>query len=197
MNGFLEFVMRLGLAGPFLLGVADSSFLFLPFGNDLLLLILIARNHAAAWEYVPLAALGSVLGIFLIDIVSRKSGEAGLEKLSSPKRIAYLKKKMSEHAGYAVAIACLTPPPFPFTLVIASASALQYSRRKLLLVAFVSRLVRYALVAALAVHFKNQVLSIVESRAFFWTVVGFTLTCGVASVYSVVGWIRRGRRMRR
>jgi membrane protein YqaA with SNARE-associated domain len=70
---------------PFLIGVRDSSFLFLPFGNDLLLVILIRRRHASAWEYVPMAAAGSVVGIFLLDLVARKGGEPGLEKMISPK----------------------------------------------------------------------------------------------------------------
>jgi len=34
------------MAGPLVLGIADSSFLVLPFGNDVLLTVLIARNHA-------------------------------------------------------------------------------------------------------------------------------------------------------
>ena len=42
----LAWLLKLGVFGPLLLGIADSSFLFLPFGNDLLVVILVARNHA-------------------------------------------------------------------------------------------------------------------------------------------------------
>ena len=63
--GPLRIFLRHGAAGLLALGIADSSFLILPFGNDLLLLTLIARNHSRAWEYVPIATAGSVIGIFL------------------------------------------------------------------------------------------------------------------------------------
>lgn len=32
----LQFLLHIGYFGPLLMGVLDSSFLFLPFGNDLL-----------------------------------------------------------------------------------------------------------------------------------------------------------------
>jgi len=54
---------------------------------------------------------------------------------------------MSEHAAWAVVIACIAPPPFPFTVVIAAASAFQYPRARLLGLVFAARLVRYSLLA--------------------------------------------------
>jgi len=191
-NAFQIF-LHLGAAGPFLLGVADSSFLFLPFGNDLLVAVLVARQHAHAWEYVPMAAAGSVLGIFLLDLLCRTGGEAGLEKLTGRKRFEELERKMQKGAGYAVAVACLAPPPFPFTPVIAAASAFQYPRRKLLSIAFVARIVRFFVVAELAIAFGRQILSVERSPAFFWTMIGFVALCVIGSVISIVGWIRHGR----
>jgi hypothetical protein len=44
--GPLRIFIRHGAAGLLALGIADSSFLILPFGNDLLLLTLIARSHS-------------------------------------------------------------------------------------------------------------------------------------------------------
>ena len=76
MHLVFNFILRIGWAGPLLLGIADSSFLVLPFGNDLLLTVLIARHHALAWGYAPIAAAGSVAGIALLDLVCRSGGEA-------------------------------------------------------------------------------------------------------------------------
>ena len=189
-------ILRIGWAGPLVLGVADSSFLFLPFGNDLLLVVLIARNHAVAWKYAPIAAAGSVAGIILLDLVCRRGGEAGLEKMVDKPRFDSLKGQIDKRAAYAVAVACLAPPPFPFTAVIAAASAFQYPRRKLLSVAFVSRLVRFSIVAALALLFGRQVLSVVKSNAFFWAMIVFSVLYVVGSVFSVAGFIRRSRKRR-
>ena len=189
-----QILIHLGVFGPFLLGIADSSFLFLPFGNDLLVAVLIARNHLLGWEYVPIAALGSVVGIFLLDFVSRKGGEAGLERLTNRKRLQELKRKIDEDAGYAVAIACLAPPPFPFTPVIAAASAFQYPRKKLLSIAFAARIVRFAIVAVLAILFGPEILSVTRTSVFFWAMMGFVLLCVVGSVLSVGSWIRHSRK---
>src|SRR5581483_6960989 len=165
---FLGFFLHLGPAGPLLLGIADSSFLFLPFGNDLLLVILLARNHKLFPIYVPMAAIGSTLGVFLLDLVCRKGGEEGLKKMLPAKRFEYMKKKMSERAGFAVALACLAPPPFPFTAVIAAASAFEFPRLKLLLIAFFARATRFSLVGLAAIFLGRQILAIAKSTGFVW-----------------------------
>jgi len=69
-----------------------------------------------------MAALGSAVGVFLLDGVCRRGGEEGLKKTLHPKRFVYLKKA---RAGWAVAPARIAPPPFPFTAVIAAASTFE------------------------------------------------------------------------
>ena len=46
LRHLLAWLLHLGMFGPLILGIADSSFLFLPFGNDLLVVILRSRDHA-------------------------------------------------------------------------------------------------------------------------------------------------------
>lgn len=194
MRRLFGFLLTLGPGGPFLLGIADSSFLFLPFGNDLLLVILVARAHQRFAPYVLAAALGSTLGLFLIDAVCRKGGEEGLKKLLKPKRFAYLKRKMAKRAGIAVAIACIAPPPFPFTAVAAAASAFEYPRPKLLTIGFAMRALRFSLVGLAAVLHGQQILEVARSRGFRWAMYFFIALYGVGSAISVAGWVRRSRR---
>ena len=194
MHRLFGFFLHVGLPGPLLLGIADSSFLFLPFGNDLLLVVLIARNHKLYLEYVPIAALGSVLGIFLLDFVAREGGEEGLQKMINRKRFDYLKKRMEQRAAFAVALACIAPPPFPFTPVIAAASAFQYPRHKLFAIAFVARLIRFSLVGLAAIYLGRQIIVISRSPEFFWAMIAFIVLCAVGSTISVTGWIRRSRK---
>ena len=186
-------LLHLGLLGLVMLGVADSSFLVLPFGNDLLLVILVARDHAWAWVYVPFAALGSVLGVFLVDLVCRKNGEPGLRHMMSEKRFKYMKEKVGGRAPVAIAVACLAPPPFPFTPVIAAASAFKYPRPKLLGMVYVSRLLRYGLIALAAIHWGRDILRVARSREFVWSVIAFTVVCIILSVVSVMKWMRSSR----
>ncbi len=100
--------------GLLLLTIADDSFLFLPVGGDLLMVILVARHHANLPIYVAAGAAGSTIGVFLLDLVCRKGGEAGLKRIVKPRLQDYLKGKMERHAAVALVVSCLAPPPFPF-----------------------------------------------------------------------------------
>jgi membrane protein DedA with SNARE-associated domain len=86
-------LFHLGAFGLVILGILDSSFLFLPVGNDLLLVVLVARHHGYLPLYVLAASLGSATGVLLLDLACRKGGEEGLQKMMSRKRLNYLKKK--------------------------------------------------------------------------------------------------------
>src|SRR5918995_2899550 len=92
----LRFFVRLGMPGLFLMSALDSSFLVLPFGNDLLLIALVSSNRESLiWiAYVLVSAIGSVIGVFVIDLLMRKAGEKGLERFISQKRIEQLKAKI-------------------------------------------------------------------------------------------------------
>jgi len=193
VHKFFALFLHIGLFGPLILGVLDSSFLVLPFGNDILLVVLIARKHEGFAWYVPIAALGSTIGVLLLDLVARKGGEEGLRKMLKPKRFDYFEKKMKKDAGIPIAVACIAPPPFPFTAVIAAASAFQYSRQRELTIVFFARLLRFSLVGVAAIRLGRQILRIVKSGPFYWTMIGFIALCAVASAISVYGWIKRSK----
>jgi membrane protein YqaA with SNARE-associated domain len=92
----LRTMLRLGMPGLFLMSALDSSFLVLPFGNDLLLIALVSSNRESLiWiGYVLVSAVGSVLGVFVIDLLMRKAGEKGLERFVKPRQLVRLKKKL-------------------------------------------------------------------------------------------------------
>lgn len=196
MHAFIRHVMlwliHLGVFGPLILGILDSSFLFFPFGNDLLVVALTARDHARLPFYVVTASLGSAVGVLLLDFVARKGGEEGLEKLMTRSRLEYLTKKIQQHAALAVATASLAPPPFPFTLVIAATSAFQYPKARLLAVVFAARTIRFTLVGLLAVLFGRGILGITRTTEFEWFMLGFIVLCTVGSVLQVRRWLRNG-----
>jgi membrane protein YqaA with SNARE-associated domain len=190
---FLVWLLKLGVCGPLILGIADSSFLFLPFGNDLLVVILVARDHSRLPLYIRTAAIGSTLGVLLLDVVCRKGGEEGLKRMMKPARLEYFKRRMSSQAAVAIGLACLAPPPFPFTVVIASASAFAYPRQRLLALVFGARAVRFCIVGLLAIRFGRDILRIAQSPETTWIMLGFILLCVVGSVFQVLQWVRRSR----
>lgn len=187
----LVLLIHLGVFGPLFLGVLDSSFLFFPFGNDLLVVALSARDHAHVPWYVLTAAIGSCAGVFLLDLVSRKGGEEGLGKLMSKSRMEYLKKKIGQRGALAVGVASIAPPPFPFTVVIAASSALQYPRKWLLGMVLAGRAVRFTIVGLLAIWLGRRILRMARTPGFEWFMAGFIALCIAGSAYQVVRWVKR------
>lgn len=189
----LNFFLQLGVFGLLLVTIADDSFLFLPVGGDLLAVILIARNHALFLPCVLAGAAGSTIGVFILDLVCRKGGEAGLKRFVKPKLHVYLKRQIEKRAAVALVVSCLAPPPFPFGAAIAVASALQYPKARLLTVIFLARSVRFMLIGWSAVYFGRHILRIADSPEFLWFMGGFIAFCVIGSIISIMRWVRIGK----
>lgn len=188
-----HFFRRLGAVGLFILSAADSSFLVLPFGNDLLLIALISAEPKALSRlaYVLMSAVGSVLGALLVDVPMRRAGEEGLKRFVKDRRIKKFKSRIAQNAGWSIFLATLLPPPFPFTPAIMAASALDFPRNRLLTIVFFGRLVRFSVEALLAVYFGRKLISYLNSTVVETFVYVFTAIAIVASVLSVLKWLRR------
>jgi len=188
-----RFFRRLGPLGLFFLGTLDSSFLVLPFGLDVLLIALVssARNETNWILFVLMSALGSMAGVLIIDAIMRKAGEKGLKRFLKPKQIESLRVKLEKQAEWAIFLATLAPPPFPFTPAVMAASALQLSRNKLLALVFVGRLVRYTVEAALAIYFGKALIRLVDSPIVEYFVYALIVVAVVGSTLSIIKWTRK------
>ncbi len=192
----LALFWKFGGPGLLVLGILDSSFIFAPLGNDLLVVALTARHHSVGGMlyYAAMSTIGSVLGCLLVDVVMRRAGEKGLEKHLPAKRLQYVKKKVDKNAAWALVVASIAPPPFPFTPFVMATSALQYPRKRLLMVVGCSRMVRFTVLGVLALLFGRRILRWAESDIVQDLMIGLIALCIIGSVISVVGWIRRSRR---
>lgn len=189
----LRMFMRMGLLGLFLMSALDSSFLVLPFGNDLLLIALVSSNRESLWwiAYVIVSAIGSLVGVFVVDLIMRKAGEEGLERFVSRNKIEKMKAKLENKGGVSVFVATLIPPPFPFTPVVMTASALQSPRGKLLIAVFVGRLLRFGIEAVLALYFGRQLLRFMNSDVVTYIVYGLIGIAAILSTLSLLKWLKR------
>lgn len=171
----------------------DSSFLVLPFGNDLLLIALVSSNREGPeWiGYVLVSAIGSVIGVFVIDLLMRKAGEKGLERFVSKKKIEKIKAKIENKGFLTVFIATLLPPPFPFTPAVMTASALQLPKAQLLSAVFVGRIVRFGVEAILALYFGRQVIAFLNSDVVSYGVYALIAIAIVLSTLSLMRWFKR------
>ncbi len=192
----LALLWRFGGPGLLLLGILDSSFLFAPLGNDLLVVAMTARRHSILLMlyYAAMSTVGSILGCLLVDVVFRRAGENGLEKHLPRRRLEYVRKKVASNAAWALVIASIAPPPFPFTPFIMAAAALQYPRRRLLAVTGAARMFRFTTLGVLAYFFGKSILKWADSGVVQGILIGLVVVCTVGSVVSVAGWIRRSRK---
>lgn len=187
------FFSRMGGFGLVGFGILDSSFLFLPLGNDILLILLTARKPELFWYYALMAALGSVIGCTLTDSVSRKIGEAGMERIANPKRVKALRKRVEKHAWWALGLAALLPPPFPFTVFLVAVSGMQMSRWKVLSAVSAGRVVRFFIIALLAYHYGRQILRIARRPEVEYCLIALAVISIIGSVLSIVKWVRSSR----
>lgn len=179
-----------GLVG---FGILDSSFLFLPLGNDLLLIILTARKPELFWYYALMATLGSLIGCAITDAVSRKIGEAGLEHMAHPDRVKRLRGKIEQHAWWVLGLASLLPPPFPFTVFLIAASGLQMPRWKVLGAVGTGRMIRFFALALLAVQYGRQILRISRRPEVEYFFIALAVISIAGSALSVYKWVRSSR----
>ena len=190
---FARFFAHLGGFGLLLLGILDSSFLFMPLGNDLLVIALTASRHNRMAYYAGMASLGSVIGCLLTDLACRKGGEKGLEQSLSKRTIHYVETKIKNHAGPALAMACVLPPPFPFTPFIIVMAALQYPRWKMLGIVAVGRAIRFSFEGGLAIVYGRHILEMAKSPVLQQTIIGLVVISIIGSAWSIYNWGKRAR----
>jgi membrane protein YqaA with SNARE-associated domain len=187
------FFFSLGGFGLLLLGVLDSSFLFMPLGNDLLVVALTAQHHERFLYYALMATTGSVLGVAFTDWASRKGGQAGLEGEKKSRRIVYIERKVGERGGLAIGFAALMPPPFPFTPFVIVAAALQYPRKKLLAIIAGCRLLRFTAEGVLAMIYGRRIIEIAQLGWVQGLILALVAVSIAGSAYSILKWVRKSK----
>jgi len=148
------------LAAPamIIIGALDSSLLSLPEINDYLVVGRCFRQHHAVFYFPLFAALGSVLGCFLLYTIMRRGGRGVLRKRISIESIKRVEKAYARFGFLAIAIPAVLPPPLPFNIFVATAGTLEYPRWKFLLTVLVARSLRYYVEGILAVFYGRRVL---------------------------------------
>jgi membrane protein YqaA with SNARE-associated domain len=193
MNNFFRAIGHLayhaGAAGLLTVGFLDSTFLIIPFGNDILLIALSVRHHKLVPLYALAATVGSVLGCWFTIWLSAKGG-AHFRKRVPLKRLKYVQAQVEKRAGWAVAFASIMPPPFPFTAVVAAAAAFDYPRKKLFLVIGAARFVRFSIEGALAIYYGRKILILARSETLKYILVPIIVISIIGSAYSIYSWIK-------
>ncbi len=174
LGGFIVHV-PIYIAGPamILIGAMDSSLLSLPEINDYLVVARCYTHPETAFFFPLFPAIGSVLGCLLLYTIFSRGGLAVLHKRFRADRVERVERAYARFGVFALAIPALLPPPLPFKIFVATAGALQFSRRRFLLTILIARSVRYYTEGILAVFYGERVLRFLRDNGLMIvTVVG-------------------------
>lgn len=158
--------LPLYFAGPamVIIGALDSSLLSLPEVNDYLVVGRCYKYPSAVFYFPLFAAVGSVLGCWLLYSIMRRGGQALLRKRFKPENIQRVENAYARFGFLAIAVPAVLPPPLPFKIFIATAGTLGYPRWKFLVTVMIARSFRYYVEGILAVFYGELVLSFLKAN---------------------------------
>lgn len=179
------------VAGPamILIGALDSSLLSLPEVNDYLVVARCYTHPRAVFFFPMFAAIGSVLGCFLLYTILSRGGRAVLHRKFRLEHVERVERVYARFGILALAVPALLPPPMPFKIFVATAGALQFPRRKFIVTILVARSLRYYAEGTLAVFYGERVLRFSKDNglAIFSVVAGVLLVALVVYLLSGKG----------
>lgn len=200
--GFLEslknllhhlYVFAQGLGGPGLLVIAllDSSFLSVPEGNDVLIVVLsTGRGWSEMAYYVTMTIIGSVSGCSLLYGVGRRGG-GFFERRLKPSRLERARRAYQRWGVWAVVVPSILPPPTPFKIFVLSAGLFRLPFSRFFVAVLVGRSIRYFMWGILAVLYGEAAKRFIQQNL---PTVGVALALALAlglSVFIVLR-VRRG-----
>ena len=141
-----------------LIGALDSSLLSLPEINDYLVVMRCVSDPKAALYFPLFAALGSVIGSFLLYAIMRRGGQAVLRRRFKREHIERVENAYKHYGILTLALPALLPPPMPFKIFVATAGALEYPRWRFAITIMIARGLRYYVEGILAVYYGRRVL---------------------------------------
>jgi membrane protein YqaA with SNARE-associated domain len=154
------------VAGPamVIIGALDSSLLSLPEINDYLVVVRCYKHPRAVFIFPLFAALGSVIGCWLLYTLIRRGGQAILRRRFRAEHIKRVEIAYARFGILALAVPALLPPPMPFKIFVATAGAMEFPRRRFLITVLIARALRYYVEGVLAVFYGERVLRFLKDN---------------------------------
>lgn len=157
-------LIGLGALGIFLIALMDAAFIPMPGGPDVVVIALSIARPSLMPFYVFAAMAGSTIGSLILYFIALKSGQAALNKFSPEKR-AKVQKALDDYDIWAMLVASVMPPPFPFKLFVLSAGAFRMKLWRFVLAMVLGRGFRFVLEGILAVRYGEQATEILKQHS--------------------------------
>ena len=183
-----EYLITYGAFGLFAVALLDSTFVPLPSSADALMLLLSTTNPSWMLLYAFMATSGSALGCWILYLISRRAGARALNRFSEAKQLR-VKNWIEKYDAFAVLVATLLPPPFPFKLFVVTAGVFRFSLLRFMLAIIVGRAFRFLLEGFFAVRYGAQAKEIL---ARYYPLIGLGLAVVIILFVVVKRFIKRG-----
>lgn len=186
----LRIILSFGYFGLFILAALDSTVLFfMPFAIDFLFIAHVSRHRAEFPYYLLTTVCGSVTGCLITYWIVSKTSEKTLERHLPKKNFGKLKKKIDEKGFYAVLLASILPPPFPFSPFVLAASIAKMNVKKLVGGVFTGRTLRFLAEGFLAFFLGRHILRLfLKSPALKFTMLGIFVLAIIGTSISIYKW---------
>jgi membrane protein YqaA with SNARE-associated domain len=182
-----EYLITYGAFGLFTVALLDSTFVPLPSSADALMLLLSTTNPSWMLLYAFMATSGSALGCWILYLISRRAGSRALNRFSEAKQ-KRVKNWIEKYDAFAVLVATLLPPPFPFKLFVITAGVFRFSLLRFMLAIVVGRAFRFLLEGFFAVRYGLQAKEIL---AKYYPIIGLGLAVVIILFVLLKRFIKR------
>lgn len=188
-------VENLGGPGLLLVAVADSSFLTIPEGNDLLLVVLSAgRSWGRMAYFVAMTTLGSVTGCVLLYGVGRRGGAPILKRKFSEETLRRAERLLERYGVLTLFVPSLLPPPCPFKIFVLTAGVFKLKVTQFVAVIAAGRSLRYSMWGVVGVMYGARARSFITQNLPAVGIALFAVFLTALGVVVVLQWRRRSRR---
>jgi membrane protein YqaA with SNARE-associated domain len=191
MRHIRDILVSWGPWGLFVLGALENAGPPTPGGTDWVLLFLAAARPGDMMLLAFIATVGALIGSAVFFEITRKGGEAFLEKYTRKGRGARFRDWYQRYGLVTVFISALVPLPIlPFKIFAACAGALGVTRQRFMLVLALARMPRYLALAYLGAQLGENSLGWLKSHT--WQLLGFATVLGIA-LFVLIRWADRTR----
>jgi len=156
--------LQLGGPGLALIALADSSFISIPQGNDILIIVLSTGN---TWPmmlyYVAMTVAGSIGGCLLLYSAGRQ-GRSFFRKRMAGEKVEKFRVSYQKWGLWSVMVPAMLPPPTPFKVFVFSAGIFKVPTGRFIFAVGVGRLIRYLIWGSLAVIYGEPVKEFMEKH---------------------------------
>ena len=176
MESLKEFLLALGIPGVIVIAAIDSAGIPMPGGPDAVVM-LVSWQRPSMTVFVALAAaLGSVIGCYILYLVGKKGGEVALSRFD-PSKKERVKGWLRNNDLITVFIAVIGPPPFPTKIFILGAGVIHMPWKRFVLAVFAGRFLRFLGEGYLGARFGDQAAEVLKS---YYPTLLVTLLVGAA-----------------